>query len=102
MGKYRSWVRVFTDHDKYLRGAHRRRIEALRAEYVAGVAQIVADGLATDEFRATDPRVAALTVIGTLNWMSRWFRPGGRRDAASIGQEFARVVAHGVVDQPHS
>ena len=97
MGAYRSWVRVFTDHDRHLRPEQRRAVESLRARYVAGVAEIIANGIADGSFRDFDDRIQALVVIGMLNWMARWFDPHGRLDAEAVGREFVRLASHGVV-----
>lgn len=50
-----------------------------RQEEVEGhLRQAIAEGVAKGVFRATDVRVAALSVIGMCNYLATWYRPGGR------------------------
>lgn len=97
MGEQRTWVRVFTEQLRYLPNDRRRKIEELRSRYVDGVTDIIAAGSEQGTLRHIDqPRVAALFIVGMLNWMSRWFNPGGRLDAADVGRQFAQLAVDGV------
>jgi len=37
-----------------------------------------------------DPRLVAFALLGSMNWVHRWFRPRGQ-SAAEIGREFSRI-----------
>jgi AcrR family transcriptional regulator len=37
-----------------------------------------------------DPPIVALALLGAMNWVHRWFRPGGL-SAQEIGEEFSRL-----------
>jgi AcrR family transcriptional regulator len=93
-------VRVFVGQSRYLTRRHARVVDELRSRYVGGVAEVVSLGQRTGAFRATDPRVAALAVLGALNWMARWFDPGGRVDAATVGAMYADLFLEGLVVNP--
>lgn len=67
-------------------------------EYMALVEQIFSDGMAAGVFDAhLDPRIAARTLIGSLNWMTRWYEPGGPAHARAISGQVADVFLSGVL-----
>jgi AcrR family transcriptional regulator len=43
-----------------------------------------------------DPRLAALSVLGSTNWVYRWFRPGGEFSAEQIAEELAELAIRGI------
>jgi AcrR family transcriptional regulator len=43
-----------------------------------------------------DPRLAALSILGSTNWVYRWFRPGGTFTPEQIGAELAEMAIRGI------
>lgn len=43
-----------------------------------------------------NPRLVAIGIIGMMNSMAFWYRPGGPASAAQIGTEFSRLVIGGL------
>jgi TetR/AcrR family transcriptional regulator, cholesterol catabolism regulator len=43
-----------------------------------------------------DPRLATLSILGSTNWVYRWFRPGGGFSAQQIGSELAEMAIRGI------
>jgi AcrR family transcriptional regulator len=76
-----------------------RRVEVLGNEHayqgvfrdLIGVAQ--KEGLARADL---DPRLAALSVLGSANWVYRWFRPGGAFTAEQVAAEMAGMAIRGI------
>ena len=71
-----------------------KEIVAHERQFVGGVAAIVATLQA--EGRLPDDRpTTVLTegIIGMVSWVHRWYRPGGRLDAASIADVFCEMLA---------
>lgn len=46
-----------------------------------------------------DPRLAALSVLGSTNWVYRWFRPGGAFTPEQIGAELAEMSIRGIATE---
>jgi TetR/AcrR family transcriptional regulator, cholesterol catabolism regulator len=46
-----------------------------------------------------DPKLAALWILGSMNWVYRWFRPGGEFTAHQIGEQFADLTIRGLTTQ---
>ena len=43
-----------------------------------------------------DPKMTAYGILGMVNWMHQWYRPGGRFTAAEIGEQYAASVIDGL------
>jgi AcrR family transcriptional regulator len=76
--------------------ARRREVVDLRDRFESGLREVVADGVARGVFRAVDPKVTAFAMFGAINWVGRWFKPGGGTDPETIGQAFADLFLSGL------
>jgi AcrR family transcriptional regulator len=95
----RAHVRVITDdvgaasvfvHEWRALGPERRAvILARRDAYEARFRDVIADGMATGDFHATDPALAARFILNGLNGLSTWYDPDGRLSADRIADQFA-------------
>lgn len=77
--------------------AARRRILARRDRYQRALRDIVAEGTRARVFRAVDPQVAALALLGAVNWTVRWFRPEGPATPRAIGAQMAEHLVRGLL-----
>jgi AcrR family transcriptional regulator len=68
-----------------------------RERYAALFLAIVEDGVQKGEFRAIDPRIGALGMIGMCNYLFRWYRPEGRLQPEQIADELTDVLLRGVL-----
>ena len=68
----------------------RRRILAL---HIA----VIKDGMESGEFRQVDPRLAALAVLGIVNWTSWWYAPNGRDTIEALQDQLVSVAINGLV-----
>ena len=50
---------------------------------------VIAEGGRRREFAAADAKVAALAMLGMVNWMYEWYRPRGRKGAEAVAEELA-------------
>jgi TetR/AcrR family transcriptional regulator, cholesterol catabolism regulator len=79
-----------------------RRQEVLGSEhaYQGGFRDLIElaqkDGLVRAEL---DPRLATLSVLGSANWVYRWFRPGGEFSAEQIGAQLADMSIRGIATE---
>jgi AcrR family transcriptional regulator len=49
--------------------------------------------------RDVDPLLATLSILGSANWVYRWFRPRGQFSAARIGAQFADFAIGGIANK---
>lgn len=74
----------------------RARAIALRDSYEAIFRDIIMAGVAAGDFRAGDSAVAARAILSMLNWMARWYKPGGAKRAREFAQEYAALMMRGL------
>jgi TetR/AcrR family transcriptional regulator, cholesterol catabolism regulator len=46
---------------------------------------------------AVDPKLAAMAILGMMNWIYQWWRPDGPNTAEEVAEEFADLVLSGLV-----
>lgn len=75
---------------RYLRDCGRR--------YEVAVLSILREGIESGAFAPDlDAQTATYMVLGAVNWMHRWYTPGGERSSQDIGQQFSRMILGGLV-----
>lgn len=97
MATYRDAVAIFSEEMKHLSPVLRRRLIARRDVYQGLLEATIERGVEKGELSTPSARLASLTVLGMLNGMYRWFRPGGRLKPDEVGAIFADLVLSGLV-----
>ncbi|CAM2931065.1 TetR family transcriptional regulator [Skermania piniformis] len=69
--------------------------ERSRKRVLKAFIKVVQDGIDAGAFRPVDPRFAALGVIGMINWMAWWFRPG-QDSAETVAAQLADMAVNSV------
>ena len=49
---------------------------------------VIGDGMRDGSFVGTDPKLAALALLGMCTWVHRWYRPKGRLTETAIADDF--------------
>jgi TetR/AcrR family transcriptional regulator len=80
-----------------LSARRRAAIIACRDRYERLLRELVAEGSRTGELREADPQVAVFAILGAINWIARWYRPGGRLQSAELGEQFADYLLSGLL-----
>jgi AcrR family transcriptional regulator len=76
---------------------YRRPIQERRDAYERSLRGLIEEGLADGVFRPVDAKVAALAILGAVNWTVKWFHPGGPKSARAIGYETAELLVRGLL-----
>jgi TetR/AcrR family transcriptional regulator, cholesterol catabolism regulator len=82
-----------------------RRMQVIREReiYSDFVRNLLAEGIVGGEFRSSlDPGIASSVVLGMLNSVYRWYRPGGQYTPQRIVEECLTIVLHGALNAPVS
>ncbi|MDI9978936.1 TetR/AcrR family transcriptional regulator [Rhodococcus sp. IEGM 1307] len=69
-----------------------------RRAVLRSLATAIERGVADGSFRAVDARVAALGILGMVNWVSWWFNPDGNDSLDAICTQFADTALAGLLD----
>jgi TetR/AcrR family transcriptional regulator, cholesterol catabolism regulator len=69
-------------------------------EYVQLITRMIEEGVARGDFSPqVDPRIATFTLIGALNWVTRWYKPGGTLTAGQITEQICTQFLNGVISR---
>lgn len=82
-----------------LTGERLAEVMAKRDAYERGLRRIISEGIRAGEFRKVDPKLAVFALLGAINWISRWFRPGGPIDPTEMGIQFADHLVGGLLKE---
>jgi AcrR family transcriptional regulator len=83
-----------------LTGVRLQKVVRRRDQYERILRDLIAEGVASGAFRPVDVKLAAFAVLGAINWMARWYREGGGRDADEIGRFFADLFVQSLRPVP--
>lgn len=72
---------------------HFMRIEDLRRAYERAIADIIAAGITSGDFRPQDPRITARALIALLNGLPVWFRETGPLSRETVEVHYLNMVA---------
>jgi hypothetical protein len=71
-----------------VRGYKRKIDRRLRA--------FIQEGVADGSILPCDPKLAAFSIAGALNWICIWYEPEGPLSAEEIATQFARTLTYGL------
>jgi AcrR family transcriptional regulator len=75
----------------------RERIVRKRDRYERGVRRLLSDGMSTGVFVAGDAALLTRAMLGALNWVVTWYRPGGTHAPPQIAADMAAYLVRGLV-----
>src|SRR4029079_7513028 len=64
--------------------AHLKAVIVRRDRFDRGMRMILEEGIATGAFAPGDPKLLAFAMLGAVNWIARWFNPGGPASSEEI------------------
>ncbi len=56
----------------------------------------IQEGIEDGSITPCDPRMAAFSTAGAVNWICMWYRPDGPLAPEEIARQFARMLTHGL------
>jgi AcrR family transcriptional regulator len=83
-----------------MRSARQVRV---RDQYEALLRELLKAQAAAGQATIDDAGLAAKGILSMLNWMSRWYKPGGPRSAVAIAEHYHDMLYRGIgptADQP--
>jgi AcrR family transcriptional regulator len=83
-----------------LSGERQVAVITARDRYERGVRRIIENGIKSGEFRRVNSKIAAFAILGSINWIARWYRPEGSLHAPELGSEFANHLVGGLTCEP--
>lgn len=75
----------------------RSEVIARRDRYEHVLRDVVSAGMKRGEFRKVDPKIAVFAILGSINWIARWYSPKGGSRGPVLGDQFADFLLEGLL-----
>ena len=59
----------------------------------------IQEGIDDGSITPCDPKIAAFSIAGSVNWICKWYEPDGPLPAEEIASQFARTLTQGLVNR---
>ena len=90
-------VTILVDEARALTAAQNRHVVRMKRKYIDCLRDTLDEMKKQGQLRGVDTTVAAFSITGAINWISRWYQEGGRLTAEEIAWQIADVALHGVL-----
>lgn len=92
-------ITVILHESNALKGRYAARINARKRRYIRFLQKIFRELARRDGARRFDPGAAAFAVLGMINWIYQWYRPGGRLSDEQLADALTDLLLHGVLKE---
>jgi AcrR family transcriptional regulator len=82
--------------DRELSVDARAKVRAAKRKTDRRFRKYISAGIADGSILPCDPKLSAFAIGGSLNWISYWFRPGGKLSAEAVADEFVLRLTEGL------
>src|SRR5947208_78025 len=89
-------VTILVDEARALTPAQNRQITRRKRAYFDFLRATLAELQTEGKLRDVDMTVAAFSLLGVINWVSRWYQPGGELDEKQISDQIVDIAFHGL------
>lgn len=89
-------VFVTNNEWKSLKGEKLISFKAMRDSYETRVKDLLIAGMDEGVFRRVDPTVALFTVLSSVRWVERWYKPTRKIDPQSLENDIVAIVIGGL------
>ena len=86
---------VIRTGDEALAPESRERFRELKRRIDTDLRGLIAEGLADGSLAPCDPKIAAFTIAGALNWPARWHDPTGSESPQDLARQMIDLLARG-------
>jgi AcrR family transcriptional regulator len=86
---------VIRTGDEALAPESRERFRELKRRIDTDLRGLIAEGLADGSLAPCDPKIAAFTIAGALNWPARWHDPTGSESPQDLARQMIDLLAKG-------
>jgi AcrR family transcriptional regulator len=91
-------ITVMLHENHPLPPALRRKINGRKKDYVHFVENLIADvQRQRNSASSVTPRAAAFALVGMINWIYQWYKPGGMLTGEAILRQFTDIFFRGAV-----
>ncbi len=93
-------MHILVAEDEGLDQRHREAIDERKQQYPELLRESIEQVLAEREDpRDIDPTVAAYGLLGTIQWVVRWYREDGRLSTDEVVEQLTQLALHGLISE---
>jgi AcrR family transcriptional regulator len=70
-----------------------------RDRFESGIRSLIEAGMSTGEFECDNIKLASLTLLGAINWSSKWYRPNGELSLENVAEGMATFLLRALISQ---
>lgn len=79
-----------------LSGTARAEVRTYKRKIDRRLRSFIQEGIEDSSIAPCDPKIAAFSIAGALNWICMWYEPEGTLTAEEIASQFARTLTQGL------
>jgi len=80
-----------------LKPEHQRLIRARSSAHTKRITQLLIDGIAEGSIYTSDPAITCNAILGAVNWMPKWYKPGAAPAGEQIAEGFVQAFTCGLL-----
>lgn len=88
-------VALFLDLEA-LAPEHRQSLIERRDQFDRGLRRVVQEGVESGAFGPVDAKLMSFAILGSVNWIPRWYSASGPRSSQEIAEHFADFFIRGL------
>ena len=93
-------VTIILHEHQTLTGEAQREINERKKRYVRFLEGALREAIARGQIRPVDPTLAAFSLLGTVLWTYKWYRPDGRLSAQALADGMIELFFEGLLPRP--
>ncbi|WP_346910969.1 TetR/AcrR family transcriptional regulator [uncultured Roseibium sp.] len=88
--------------DDALREDHAKEVIDRRRKLEYGLRELIQSGVDDGSIIPCDTKAATFVVVGAMNWVTKWYQPGGSWNAYQIADGISAILARSLASNPVS
>jgi AcrR family transcriptional regulator len=85
-------VAVFLRERRFLESPYREQYEEGVSRYDGIFAELVEAAMSHGEVGSGDPTIVRLSILGMINWVPEWYRPGGSMSKSDVKESMSDLI----------
>jgi len=87
---------VFLHEWKFLSDVRRQAVQGRRDRYENLYRHVIEEGVQSGVFAHADPKMAAVLILSTVNWLPQWYNPSGPLSPEEVADRFSELILRGL------
>jgi TetR/AcrR family transcriptional regulator len=83
-----------------LEGGRVAEIMERRDQFERALRTLVRQGMADGSMVACEPKLAVFALLGAINWVPKWYRPGGDWQSGQIARALVELITRSLAAEP--